>query len=136
MRRLPRILLNTATVVSLVLFVVTVALWGASYCWACAWIPVDPHPSAGDYDAPALVLASANGRLLCMRDLVVANGRRYEVARVGSWPYTRADLWDYAPDAAPTRWRFAGFAFGRGSGVWGIMFPHAGLAALTGLLPL
>ena len=136
MRRMARILLNTATAMSLLLFVVTLTLWGVSYRWACAWSPIIMSPSAGDPYAPQLTLISAEGRVLCKWDWVLSNGRRYDVARVDSWQFPSRDLWEYAPYPVTPRWRVAGFAFGRGGTVWAIMLPYAALALATALLPL
>jgi hypothetical protein len=60
-RRLPRILLNAATAVSLVLFVVTAGLWARSY-FASDRVRFESQPdSRGDIYFDALILHSGSG---------------------------------------------------------------------------
>jgi len=127
-RRVSRILLNALTVLSLVLFVATVALWACSY-----WLYNDGHVCVG---RQFFALNSGNGRMV--------------LYWYTDYPETRRSAWNtrrVTPNEQPTGWddrpRLFAIHWHRLLNTRRVMqtsrdvvFPHAALTALAALLPL
>jgi hypothetical protein len=112
MRRLLRILLNAATVLSVLLCVATVVLWGRSYQW-CDDVQINRNtPTAA---ISAAVSAPRGCIQISYRRVPFAPGTSVKSINLGwrgewrSWPVPRR--WDSGFSRKAVRWEFARFAY-------------------------